>query len=464
MRSSQVGPAGRTSPESMVVAYILLRFPCLTETFVADEMRAVADLGALVRIVSLRRQRPGPVQPLSKRLKSEACYAPGALSLRTWWAQAHFLRSSPHLYLRLLLGLLRCPGATKVGFLKRMEIFLKSVAVAYGCRSAGISVFHSHFAGLPGMAAAVCGQLLGRPHTVTVHAYDLFVEQGLLGYVLGPAAHVVCISQYNAETIKRLRLCAEERISVIHCGVDLTQFPYNVPAGLGRRSGQDPVRILSVGSLIPKKGHKHLIAACGLLRDRGVPFACSIIGAGSEEKDLRRQIGSLGLESHIELLGARTRPEVVEEYAGHHIFVLPCVEAPGGDKDGIPVVLMEAGATGLPLISTPVSGIPELIHDNQTGLLAVPGDPRMLADAIMRLAENPELAEALSREARKRVEQEFNLQRTAASLLEVFFRARAEAEKTEGSRPCSDQSRCRGSEAVAGPREDFRQRVQRPFA
>ncbi|MEW6443891.1 MAG: glycosyltransferase [bacterium] len=444
----QGDPVGKDAARPMVVAYVLLRFPYLTETFIADEASALQGLGVPIRIVSLLGPRPGPVQPLSRRLQREAWYAPGLLSPGIWRAQAHFLRKSPRLYLRLLLDLLRCPCAGTRQALKRILIFLKSVAVAYRFRAAGISVFHSHFAGLSGAGAAVCARLLGRPFTVTVHAYDLFVRQGLLGYVLERAAHVVCVSRYNAERILSLRLCAGERVSVIRCGLDLSEFPYRGRAGSGRGSRQDPIRILSVGSLIVKKGHKHLIDACGLLRDRGVSFACSIIGAGPEERNLRRQVGSHGLESRVALMGARTRPEVIEAYAQHDLFVLACVEAEDGDKDGIPVVLMEAGATGLPMISTGVSGIPELIADRRTGLLVAPGDPLQLADAVLKVAGGPELAESLSRSARRRVEEEFDIRRNAASLKEVFIGVSAEA----------------GAAADRDLPEDFLRRAERPCA
>jgi glycosyltransferase involved in cell wall biosynthesis len=175
-----------------------------------------------------------------------------------------------------------------------------------------------------------------------------------------------------------------------------------------------------VGALQAKKGHAYLIAACHLLKERGLGFNCTIIGGGPTEAALRQQIQASGLQDRVELLGARSHPEIIAAYRQHDLFVLASVVAPGGDRDGIPVVLMEAGKAGLPLISTRVSGIPELVRHNQTGWLVPPGDTAALADAIAALAANPAMRARLGKNARALVEAQFNIESNALRLTGLF--------------------------------------------
>ncbi len=404
------------------VAYILLHFPYLTETFVAEEIRAIQSQGVGVHIVSLLKPGPGPAQPLSQQLLPYTWYAPGLLAPSLWQAQGHFLIKSPRLYAALLIQLLRqpCPLRHVSLLAKRLAIFLKAVAVARHFENSGVQLLHAHFAWLPGAAAWVTARLLNLPFTVTAHAYDIFSwKNDLLNLVSRQANHVVTISEYNRQQVMASAGVPGDAISVIHCGVNLPQLqaPCGEQAAL---SAARPLRILSVGSLVPKKGHTHLIAACHLLRQRGLDFTCTIIGGGPEEPALRRQIQDQGLQAQVKLLGARPHPEIVAAYQRHDLFVLASVLSLDGDKDGIPVVLMEAGALGLPLISTQVSGIPELLRHKQTGWLIPSGDPIALADAIALLAGDPELRTRLGQHARALVEAEFDIEGNARRLAALF--------------------------------------------
>jgi len=403
------------------VSYILLHFPYLTETFVAEEIHAVRSQDVDVEIISLLRPGPGPVQPLSKQLLHYVWYAPGLLSPHLWRAQFYFLLRSPRLYANLLMRLLRQPYPRGRLMLlgKRLVIFLKAVAVAHHLRDRDVHLLHAHFAWLPGAAAWVCARLLDVPLTVTVHAYDIYYSNDLLPLIVGEVDRVVAISDYNRQQVAAVGTGSGEGISVIHCGVNLGPFRPRPPAGLERSVGE-PIRILSVGSLVAKKGHSYLIAACHLLKQRGEDFVCTIIGGGPDEPALRQQIKEYGLQDQTELLGARPHPEIVTAYRQHDLFVLASVVTPDGDRDGIPVVLMEAGAAGLPLVSTDVSGIPELVRHGETGWLVPPGDSNALADAIAALAADPALCMRLGQNARALVEAEFNIEGNALRLVKLF--------------------------------------------
>lgn len=404
------------------VAYILLYFPRLTETFVAEEIQAVRSLGIEVQIVSLLSAESEPVQPLSQELLPLTWYPPGLLGLALWRANFGFLRKSPRLYLSLLLDLLRQPySENPFGLLaKRLAIFLKAVAVARHLEGRDVQLLHTHFAWLSGAAAWIIARLLGMPFTVTVHAYEIYsTKNDLLRLVSQQANRVVAISDYNRLQVARMCSLPAEAISLVHCGVNLTGLQLDFPEQ-EKTQAENSLRILSVGSLVSKKGHTYLIEACHLLKERGIAFKCSMIGGGPDESALRNLIEARGLQNHVELLGARPHPEIIHAYHEHDVFVLASVVAPNGDRDGIPVVLMEAGAIGLPLISTEVSGIPELVRHDQSGLLVPPEDPQALAEAIMRLAHDPKMRSRLGDNARALVESEFSIASSAKQMVDLF--------------------------------------------
>lgn len=408
--------------KSLKIAYILLHFPYLTETFVAEEIRSLKSKGFNVRIFSLLEPGPGPSQPISQEILPITWYAPGMLSLRLWRAQIYYLLKDSRVFISLLLDFLRQPMSQKqlITIAKRQIIFLKAVAIAYELKDDEVHLLHTHFAWLSGGAAWICSKLLELPFTMTVHAFDLFVSNDLVPLLAKHASHIVAISEYNRRHVEEVVANSRKSISVIRCGVSLSRIKQNPMMG-SQQSVEGPIRILSVGSLVRKKGHAHLISACKLLQDRDVSFKCTIIGAGSEEESLRQQIHDSGLSQFIKLLGAQPHPEILEAYSRNDLFVLASVESPEGDMDGIPVVLMEAGAAGLPLISTEISGIPELVHPGETGLLVTPGDPESLANAITDLADDGDLRTVLGQNARILVEAEFNLERNVDSLAALFL-------------------------------------------
>ncbi len=415
---------------NLKVAYILLRFPCMTETFIAEEIQKIQDKGIEVCIYSLLEPRDTLVHPVSQSLLALARTAPGFGSPSLWAAQFRFVIKSPGRYFKLLGTLLRQPAPGVSFYLKRFGVFLKSAWVAGDMEPRGIRMVHSHFAWLSAASAWVVSELLGLPFTVTTHAYDIYSERNdLLDLTTRKAARVITISQKNKRAmLEQCNLLPEEKINVIHCGVDLSFFQ---AIGSDDEKTAGPMRITSVGSLIPKKGHEHLIRACGRLKEWGVDFHCTIIGIGEQKDRLQALIDELGLQGKVELAGGRSQVWVRDQLTRSDVFALACVQAGAGGQDGIPVAMMEALAMGVPVVSTPVSGIPEMVESEVSGLLVAERDEEQLAEAILRVREDSNLRQSLREGGWDVVAREYDIKRNVQQLSEVFSEVVAKHERSD---------------------------------
>ena len=409
------------------VAYVLERFPSLTETFVAEEIRHLENLGVTIHLFSLLSPRTRLVHPVSAALAPQVRYAPEIYASSLWWAQLHFLFKMPGRYLQALWTLVSHPAPAASFVLKRVVIFLKGVWVARHLEGSSAQLVHTHFAWLPAAACMVIGRLLDRPFTVTAHAFDIYSQKSdLLPLITRMAARVVTISDYNKEAILDRSVGLDpQRVQVIRCGIDLDHFqPPTLPkaqeaVAQARTPRADGVfQIISVGSLIEKKGHEYLIRACSAAQ--GLDFQCVIIGAGELESRLRTLIHDLHLDDRVVLAGGQAQTWVRDRLAQSDLFVLPCVVGEAGERDGIPVAMMEALAMEVPVISTPVAGIPELIRHEETGLLVPQKDPAALAEAMVRLARDEPLRQRLAKNGRALVEREYDIRKNAGRVAELF--------------------------------------------
>lgn len=419
-------PANRTyQSASLKAAYVLLRFPCLTETFVAEEIQKMQAAGIEVCIYSLLASRDNLIQPVSVSLLPFARTAPNLLHPALWAAQLQYLFHSPRTYFNLAAILLKQPSPRRSVFFKRLAIFWKSVWIARDLEKRRIDLIHTHFAWLAAAAGWIAGSLLEVPYTITAHAYDIYSEKNdLLPLTARNAARVITISQKNRQAIKEfVPGLPEEKIQVIHCGVDLDYFTWQ-PAGFP--FPPSPLQITSVGSLIEKKGHEYLIRACDILKREGFPFRCNIIGAGELEQELTALVRQLGLDGMVTLTGKRSQDQVKTRLSVSNVFILACVRTSSSDQDGIPVAMMEAMAMGVPVISTPVSGIPELITHGVTGLLVNERDPEGIARSVTSLVQDTALRTTLQVEGRKLVEKEYNIITNVDNLKQIFFKAVAQ--------------------------------------
>jgi glycosyltransferase involved in cell wall biosynthesis len=405
------------SMNGLEVAYVLFRFPQLTETFVAEEIRQVQSLGVQVRIFSLLPARRELVHPLSAELSPLVRYVPEVYAPSLWCAQLYYLLRTPGRFFKLLRTLLGQPAPGISTIPKRVVIFLKGVWLARELEDSTVQLVHTHFAWLSAAACMIVSTLLDLPYTTTTHAYDIYSRKNdLLELTVRTADRIVTISEYNKRTILEMTSPSnEQNIDVIRCGIDLGHFHVT-----DRRPNSRAFQMTSVGSLIEKKGHEYLIRACRELDAQGVDFRCVIVGGGELRAQLLALIRELGLEDRVVLAGTQTQTWVRDRLSQSDLFALACVVAPGGERDGIPVAIMEALAMEVPVVSTPVSGIPELVQHEVTGLLVPERDAKALSAAITRLAGDKRLRRQLAESGRALVEREYDIWENAAQLTSLF--------------------------------------------
>lgn len=400
------------------VAYIMSRFPKLTETFILDELVAVDRQGVQIELYPLLRERGGPVHPEAEPWVRRANYLP-FLSVAIIRSNAGFLVRHPRRYLGTLGAMLAGTRGSLNFLLGGIGIFPKVVHAGRMMSERGVAHVHCHFATHPALAGFLIHRLAGIPYSFTAHGSDLHVDRTMLCRKVDEAAFVVTISRSNAAVFEAECGGPIDKLEVIYCGIDGDVFRPVERAATGR------LRIACVGTLHEVKGQRHLVEATAELIRRGTDVGVRFIGDGPDREALARQVAELGLSDRVEFLGLRTRSEVVALLAETDILVAPSVPTAAGKREGLPVVLIEAMAAGVPVVASHLSGIPELVENEVTGLTVPPGDSGALADAIARLAGDPTLGSRMAAAGRQRVAADFDLDRNARRLIALFRGAAA---------------------------------------
>ena len=409
----------RKETSNLRVAYLVKTFPRLSETFILNEILGLERLGAEIRIFSLKRPEEGAVHPAVAQVKGAVTYVP-ALGPR------FRLRDLGSLILCHLLlafvGLRRYGAAAKFHFFKRgksrLKDFLQAGYLAWVLRQEGFEHLHVHFANVPATVAEVVQRFIGIPYTLTAHAKDIYLTPAhQLTRKIQSAECVLTCTGYNQRYLADLA-SGHTPVRLAYHGIDLSRF--GGASNGSTAAGNDLPLILSVGRFCEKKGFKYLIRACRILKERGHRFRCQIVGYGELQKDLERMIVALGLEQCLFLPGTMTQDRLATLYPQASMFVLPCLITENGDRDGIPNVLIEAMASGVPVVSTDVSGISELVTNHENGLLVGQKSAIALADAMESLLVGPELRSRLAENGRKTVRQSFTLEASAQRVHEIL--------------------------------------------
>ncbi len=423
------------------VAYVLKGFPRISETFIASEIQRLEQAGLRLRLYALKPVDEPERHPVVDRIAARPTYLPATTSLSAsralpWLARnlRPFLPSLTGVARRRPRGLARAAGlaaaqavrARRRRFGAPRKLYLKelllAVALARHVLEAGDVVhLHAHFAHGSTTVTWLAAAITGLPFSFTGHAKDLYTEElnpaGLLERKAAAARFVVTCTEANGRHLGGI--ANGTPVHVLHhgLGVDFA----DLSAGSLEWEPPPVLRVLGVGRLVRKKGFDTFVEACALLRETGVAFEAVIAGErGPEEPVVRALIARHGLDPCVRLLGPRSPAELFAEYRRATVFSLACRVADDGDRDGIPNVLMEAMACAVPVVTTAVSGIPELVRDGENGLLVPPDDAAALADAWLRVHRDRAWAASLARGGRRTVLEDFDGTRSAGELAALF--------------------------------------------
>lgn len=400
----------------MRLAYVVSRFPLASETFILRELNALEDEhGWDVALLALfAPQRPFAHPDAARWLPRVArtTLPRGAQALARW------LRRRPGATLRVVASILRGYARRPALLVRALVTLVLAADHAERLERGQVDHVHAHFATYPALAAWVAHRLTGASFSLTAHAHDLFVDRSHLGAVLDEAAFVVTISEFNRRFLRLHGLGTATPTVVVRCGV--------LPERYAVRPDRPPpvesvVRCLCVASLEEYKGHATLLDALSRTRHRG-RLQLDLVGGGSLAGPLAARARALGIADRVRFLGPRTEGEVAALLAAADLFVLASVVARDGQMEGIPVALMEALACAVPTIASDLSGIPELVQDDVTGVLVEPGDADALARAIDGVLDDPAAARRRALAGRALVERDYDV-RTSAQALDALFRS-----------------------------------------
>jgi glycosyltransferase involved in cell wall biosynthesis len=402
------------------LAVIMSRFPAVTETFILRELIELERQGQQVEIAPLLRDEVTTLHPEAEPWDERALYTPflnGPMLL----ANLRVLFSSPGRYLGALFALLWECRSSWNAFTGTLGIFPKSVYNGQRLRERGVTHVHAHYATHPATSAYIMKTLRRTdqaelPYSLTIHAHDIFIYQAGLERKLGAASFVRCISQFNVDYLLReFPALSPDLFRVIHCGIEPCRYSHQPAAGA---PGSDrAAQLLSISAHRPYKGLTHLIEAVRLMRAEGLDVHCDVIGDGVLRPELEQQIRDAGLQDEMRLLGTKTQDEVAEAFKHCDLFIMASIVAPDGQMEGIPVVLMESLAAGIPTVATRLSGIPELVIEGETGFLAEPAEPRELVAAVRRVLEDYDAARVLGRNGSRLVAGEFEISENVRRLI-----------------------------------------------
>jgi len=393
-------------------AYLFERFPSFGQTFCYREVAEVYRQGIAPPIYSIRNPKDEPPQDWDARVVERVHYLPEEKELLEDVQRASKKGLTPEI-------------AAAIDEWGRRTDFLRlyqAVYVGLRLQEAGIDHVHAHFAGMAARTAFWIARFFPITFSLTAHANDIFAPRNFeigLDKLVGVARVIITETDYAAKFLQERFPERAERIHRIYNGLNLAEF--------GRATFySDPPLVVAIGRLIVKKGFTNLIRACALLVERGRSFRCEIFGDGPLEKDLRAQIEDLGLQERVQLPGPKPQRDLRARLANASVFALPSVPESGGGMDNLPTVIMEAMATGLPVVSTRIGGIPEMVVENETGFLVQPEDAVALAGAIEKLISDRSLGQKLGQAGHERAQKLFSIEGNVRELFALIATGRGD--------------------------------------
>lgn len=397
------------------IGYVVKMFPRLSETFILNEMIELERQGVEVTVFSVKKPNEGRFHPQLANLKAKVYYLENLDSKKypNWiskdWTN---LGEATERVWPILKEALAAGNTT------RIEQLWWSVWIAARVKELGLSRLHAHFASLPSTIADLAGRIANVPYSFTAHAKDIFVYdmyEHRLKEKLGTSQFVVTVTDFNRKyLIEQGGAEVADKIKLLHNGIDLNRFR---PDDNIKRADD---LILAVGRLVVKKGFDDLLRACQIMKETKRSFRCLIVGDGPDADSLAQLRIELGLENEVTLTGAKNSDEVNRLISQATIFCLPCKAAEDGNIDALPTVLLEALASGLPSVSTTLSGIPEIIESGKDGLLVEAQDYRGLAQMMSQLLDDKALQEKFAVNGRAKAEAKFDIRLNVSTLRSLF--------------------------------------------
>jgi glycosyltransferase involved in cell wall biosynthesis len=400
------------------VGYLLKTYPKLSETFILNEILELERQGVSLHLFSLRKPTDEKNHPDVDKVKASVTYIPTLLPdfnfqdliilLKSHW---QLLSQSPGKYWQALQFHWQRPEK------KRWHEFLQAGYLAATMQNLGLSHLQAHFANVPTATTEIAKIFGAFSYNIFAHAKDIYLtEVEILDRRISSAEFVLTCTGFNHRYLQSVSQ-SNTPIYLSYHGIDLTRFT----SAFAKHKTEIPL-ILSVGRYCEKKGFPYLIEACRQLKQQGHKFQCDIVGYGPLQAELEQLIADLDVADVVSLAGKMTQDELVKVYQRASIFVLPCQVMENGDRDGIPNVLLEAMAMEIPVVSTDISGIGELVESGENGFLVPEKNPPALADALEKLLTQPELSAQFGKAGRQRVLQQFSLERNVSEIRELFDR------------------------------------------
>ncbi len=408
------------APHQPYLGMILKGYPRISETFISNEILLLEKMGFPIHLFSMRQPRENFTHQSVTQIQAQVDYLPETLLRplpRLMLHNSLLAAQRPTAYARALkIALKRFLRTRKSATLKHLfqaGYLVRSLLPAHPSLH-----LHAHFAHSPASVAMFASILSGLPFSFTAHAKDIYTsDPRQLREKMALAQFVITCTEYNRRYLKALVDGAQRPVYCVYHGIDTELFSQIADHST---KAKEPYQLLTVARLIAKKGLPTVYQALKVLKDKGISFEHTLIGDGEDRLKILALIKDLDLVAQTRWLGTQPHEVVQQHYRQAHLFVLGCEVAPNGDRDGIPNVLFESMAMGVPVVATHISAIPELVDHEKTGLLVDPGAPEEMAGAMRRLLTDADLRHKMIPAAQQRVVRDFDNRSLIKGLAEIY--------------------------------------------
>lgn len=400
----------------MKIAYCMSRFPLLSETAIIWEMDQMKKDGFEIEVFPLILEKPKVMHKEAVEFM-KVVHHRSPFSWHVFGQNIKWMIRSPKVYFSTLFRVLWENRTDRKFLVHSMAAFFQAVDQINTIRQIGVNHLHAHFPTFSGVFVWTVWRFTGITYSLSVHAHDLYVRHEMLETKYKSALFIRTISEFNKRYIlTHFPSINPENIYVIQCGVEIADFPKsNQRAPLEKR-----LDIVSIGSLQPYKGQIYLISACAILKEKGVPFALHLLGGGELFDSLTKEVKTLGLDQQVFIEGAVPRERLVAALSEANCYIQPSIITSTGKMEGVPASIMEAAAARLPVITTDISGLKELVIPGECGLLVKEKDASALAEALITFHQNPKEAARFATNLEIHVREDYSIEKNCQKLAALY--------------------------------------------